>query len=89
MGEQIRIDKWLWHARFCKTRRIAQGLAEAGRVRLNGQRIEKAHAAVRPGDVLTLPAGREVVVLRVLALGTRRGPAAEAHMLYEVIDDES
>jgi ribosome-associated heat shock protein Hsp15 len=83
----LRIDKWLWHARFCKTRGIAQRKAATGLIRLNGQRVEKASALVRPGDVLTLPVARDVVVLRVLALGARRGPPAEARALYEILRD--
>lgn len=79
----LRIDKWLWHARFCKTRASAQRKVETGLIRLNGQRVEKPSALVRPGDMLTLPIAREVIVLRVLALGTRRGPLAEARALYE------
>jgi ribosome-associated heat shock protein Hsp15 len=87
MTERIRIDKWLWHARFCKTRGIAQAAARSGRIRLNGQRVEKAGTEVRPGDTLTLPRGREVVAVRVVALGTRRGPAAEAQALYQVLTE--
>ena len=87
MGETLRIDKWLFHARFCKTRNIAQEKAESGRIRLNGQRVEKASANVRIGDVLTLPVGGKVVALRVLQLGERRGPATEARTLYEVLED--
>ena len=87
MGETLRIDKWLFHARFCKTRNIAQEKAEAGRIRLNGQRVEKASANVRIGDVLTLPVGGKVVAIRVLQLGERRGSATEARTLYEVLDD--
>ncbi len=83
----LRIDKWLWHARFCKTRAIAQERASAGRIRLNGQRIEKPGVRVKPGDVMTLVAGREVVVVRILGLGDRRGPAAEAQTLYEILKD--
>jgi ribosome-associated heat shock protein Hsp15 len=85
--ESLRIDKWLWHARFCKTRAIAQDKASAGRIRINGHRIEKASASVRIGDVMTLPTGGKVIALRVLALGERRGPALEARMLYELIED--
>jgi ribosome-associated heat shock protein Hsp15 len=85
----IRIDKWLWHARFCKTRSIAQAKAEAGQIRLNGLRVAKSSAQVRPGDVMTLAAGRQVVVLKVLSLGERRGPAAEARSLYELIEDNA
>ena len=88
MSESLRIDKWLWHARFCKTRALAQAKATAGHIRLNGQRVEKASAQVRPGDVMTLSAGGKVVVLRVVGLGERRGPASEARMLYDVVQDE-
>jgi ribosome-associated heat shock protein Hsp15 len=83
----LRIDKWLWHARFCKTRSIAQDLAAKGHVRLNGARVEKASATVRPGDILTLPAGREVLVVKVRELGARRGPASEARLLYEIVPE--
>jgi ribosome-associated heat shock protein Hsp15 len=87
MTDRIRIDKWLWHARFHKTRVLAQDAAVRGHIRLNGRRIEKASAEVRPGDLLTLPRGREVIVVRVLACGIRRGPASEARGLYETLDD--
>ena len=87
MSETLRIDKWLWHARFCKTRDVAQEKAVKGHIRLNGHRIEKASAAVRIGDVMTLPTGGKVVSLKVLGLGMRRGPASEAQLLYEVIPD--
>ncbi len=65
MSESLRIDKWLWHARFCKTRSIAQEKAATGHIRLNGHRVEKASAAVRVGDVMTLPAGSEVISVKV------------------------
>ena len=87
MSESLRIDKWLFHARFCKTRSLAQDKAEGGRIRLNGQRVEKASANVRVGDVLTLAVGGKVIALRVLQLGERRGPAKEAQTLYEVLPD--
>jgi len=87
LSETLRIDKWLWHARFCKTRDVAQEKAVKGHIRLNGHRIEKASAAVRIGDVMTLPTGGKVVSLKVLGLGLRRGPASEALLLYEVIPD--
>lgn len=80
-SDRIRIDKWLWHARFCKTRALSASLVSDGKVRVNGQRIEKPGRLVGPGDVLTLGwAGR---VVRVLACGARRGPATEAATLYE------
>lgn len=87
MTETLRIDKWLWHARFCKTRAIAQEKAESGRIRINGNRVEKASHNVRTGDVMTLPAGGKVIALRVLGLGERRGPASQARLLYEEIPE--
>jgi ribosome-associated heat shock protein Hsp15 len=87
MTESLRIDKWLWHARFCKTRAIAQTKAESGHIRINGNRVERSSFAVRIGDVMTLPAGGKVVALRVMGLGMRRGPASEAQTLYEVIQE--
>jgi ribosome-associated heat shock protein Hsp15 len=87
LSESLRIDKWLWHARFCKTRSVAQEKAAAGQIRLNGHRVEKPSAAVRVGDVMTLPAGSKVISVRVLALGFRRGPAPEARTLYDVISE--
>jgi ribosome-associated heat shock protein Hsp15 len=86
---KIRIDRWLWHARFHKTRSLAQAAAIKGHIRLNGRRIEKASAEVRIGDVLTVPRGRDVVVLRVKDCGIRRGPASEAQALYEVLGDKA
>lgn len=81
--ERLRLDKWLWYARFCKSRNVAAALCEEGRVRCNGSVVTKAHAGVRPGDVLTFALGRHIRVIRVMALGQRRGPAAEAQALYQ------
>lgn len=84
--DSLRIDKWLWHARFYKTRSLAQQAACSGVLRLNNMRVEKASVAVKPGDLLTVPRGhREVTVVRVQALGVRRGPASAAQALYEVL----
>jgi ribosome-associated heat shock protein Hsp15 len=86
--DSLRIDKWLWHARFYKTRSLAQRAASSGVLRLNNARVEKASVVVKPGDVLTVPRGhREVAVIRVQSLGIRRGPAPEAQGLYEVLRD--
>jgi ribosome-associated heat shock protein Hsp15 len=82
----IRLDLWLYHARLCKTRALAAKLAEGGRLRVNGQPTAKAHRQVRPGDVLTFPLAGRIRVLRVLAPGTRRGPAPEARGLYDDLD---
>jgi ribosome-associated heat shock protein Hsp15 len=87
-SESLRIDKWLWHARFYKTRSLAQQAACSGVLRLNNARVEKPSVSVKPGDVLTVPRGhREVAVVRVQALSIRRGPAQEAQTLYEVLSD--
>lgn len=80
-----RIDRWLFHARLCRTRALAREAAAAGRVRLNGARVEKPGHGVKPGDILVLGHGGEVVALRVVALAARRGPAAEARQLYEIV----
>jgi ribosome-associated heat shock protein Hsp15 len=79
----LRLDKWLWHARFCKSRTLAAKLAEAGKVRIAGAPIFKAHYGVKPGDILTFPLGPHIRTVRILALGERRGPAPEAQRLYE------
>jgi len=81
-GGPIRLDKWLWQARFFKSRSLAAA-ACSGPMRLNGQPVAKPSAPVRPGDVLTFMQGRDVRVVRVLAPGTRRGPASEAQTLYD------
>ena len=79
----IRADKWLWHARFFKTRTLASKVCASGHLRIAGAAVNKAHQKVRVGDVLTFPQGRQIRVVKVLALGTRRGPASEAQQLYE------
>lgn len=80
---RLRLDRWLWHARFHKSRSLAAAACTAGRIRLNGTLVAKAHQQVRPGDVLTFPLGARIRVVRVLALGVRRGPSPEARTLYE------
>lgn len=80
---RLRVDKWLWHARFCKTRTLAQKLAESGHIKLNGASVGKASQTVKPGDELELVLGPWRKVVRVVALGERRGPASEAQGLYE------
>jgi len=83
----IRIDKWLWYARFFKSRNLSAKLVEAGRVRINGTKIRKSSAAIRVGDVLTFPQSKTILVVRVEALGERRGPAPEAQQLYVNLTD--
>ena len=79
----IRVDKWLWHARFFKTRTLAASVVSAGKVRVDGQPISKPARAVGPDNVLTFPQGKEIRVVRIIACGERRGPAPEAQSLYE------
>ncbi|MGL4637415.1 MAG: RNA-binding S4 domain-containing protein [Beijerinckiaceae bacterium] len=81
----IRIDKWLWFARFVKTRVIAQELATSGHVRINGQRVTSASRQVRLGDVLTIALPSRVRVVKVLDVAERRGPASDAVVLYEEV----
>jgi len=85
MSDRARIDNWLWHARFFRSRPLAQAAARSGLVRLNGIRIEKPGHGVRPGDILTLPKGREVLAIRVIAIASRRGPTRDAKALYEIV----
>ncbi len=79
----IRIDKWLWFARFFKSRTLAAKLCASGRLRLGGRIVEKPHHGVKVSDVLTFPSGDAIRIVRVLALGIRRGTAPEARTLFE------
>ena len=82
-----RLDLWLWCARLAKTRAECARQVAAGGVRINRQPTDKPQARLRVGDVLTLSLGGRVRVWRVLALATRRGPPAEARLLYEDLSD--
>jgi len=97
----LRLDKWLWHARFCKSRSLASKLCAGGQIRWapassggpareggnavlgTTNPVAKASHTVRPGDVLTFALAGQVRVIRILALGLRRGPAPEARALYQ------
>ncbi|MEQ3670315.1 RNA-binding S4 domain-containing protein [Pseudophaeobacter sp.] len=81
-AEKIRVDKWLWHARFFKTRSLAAKQISSGHLRLNGSKITKTAQSVTSGDVLSFPQGRQIRVVEVVAIGERRGPAPEAQALY-------
>ena len=82
-SEGLRLNRWLWQARFFKTRALAAQLVGKGRVRINQAIVTKAYHRIRPGDVLTFPQGTIVRVVRVVDLGNRCGPAREAQCLYE------
>ena len=79
----IRIDKWLWHARFFKTRTLASSVVAQGKVRVDSVPVTKPSRLVSIGNVLTFAREGEVKVVKVLAVGLRRGPATEAATLYE------
>lgn len=78
----IRIDKWLWAARFFKTRALAQQAIEGGKVRLNGERVKPAKE-IRPGDRLAIQIGGFEWAVQVLELSAQRGPASVAQQLYQ------
>ncbi|MSO97419.1 MAG: RNA-binding S4 domain-containing protein [Rhodospirillaceae bacterium] len=79
----VRLDKWLWLARFCKTRALAQKLIGRGQITLNGATIRKPSASVRLGDALVATLGPVKRTVAVKALGTRRGSASEAKDLFD------
>ncbi len=79
----IRLDKWLWHARFFKTRTLAAKMVACGSVRVNSLRVVKPAFSVKIGDGLTFVQGEQVRIIKVVAMGERRGPAPEAQALYE------
>jgi ribosome-associated heat shock protein Hsp15 len=90
--ESVRIDVWLWRARFAKTRSLAAALVERGAVRLTHQgrqtRLDKPSRVVHPGDEIVFARDGRITVVRVEALGERRGPPAEARALYVPIGDD-
>ena len=87
--ERQRLDKWLVYARFAKTRSVASGLIEDGRVRVNGTRVTNPTRAVGGGDVLTLALPHGTKVVRILGAAERRGSFSVAQMLYEEISGSS
>jgi len=82
-----RLDKWLWCARFMRARADCAAWVAKGSIRINRQPTDKAHAKLRPGDVLTVPVRGDVRVVRVVALSPRRGPPAEAARLFEEVGE--
>ncbi len=87
--DRQRLDKWLWFARFAKTRTLAAKLVTSGFVRVNGQRTDNAAKALAVGDVVTLALARTTMVVRVEGLGERRGPAPEARQLYVDLNEDN
>ncbi|MGH7023640.1 MAG: RNA-binding S4 domain-containing protein [Caulobacteraceae bacterium] len=88
--EAVRLDVWLWRARFFKTRAQAAAKATEGHIRHaragEARRIDKASRTVKPGDELTFAIAGRIIAVRVTALGGRRGPAVEARALYVPLD---
>jgi len=81
-AREQRLDKWLWHARFVKSRSLAAKLVEDGHIRVNRQRVLKASTTVKCGDVVTAAIHNRVRIIEVIAIGDRRGPPSEAQTLY-------
>ncbi len=88
-----RVEVWLWRARFCKSRTLAAKLVESGRVRLTRAgrevRVDKPAYAVRAGDDLVFALGGRLTAVRIVGLGARRGPPAEARGLYAVLEGDA
>ncbi len=82
MEEGLRVDKWLWAARLCKTRSLATDAVKGGRVQVNGQRV-KPSKEIGPGDRVEITIGQTRRAVVVLGVAERRGPAKEAQLLYE------
>lgn len=82
VDESIRLDKWLWAARFFKTRPLATQAVAGGKVRLNGHRV-KPGKTLRPGDLLSIQQGVYTFKVSVLGINEKRRPASEARLLYE------
>ncbi len=82
----LRIDKWLWYARFFKSRALASRMVSSGRLRIDGDAVSKPHRHVQVGQTLIFPQGEVTRTIEVRALATRRGPATEAQALYHDLD---
>jgi len=86
--DRQRLDKWLWFARFAKSRTLAAKLVTSGYVRVNGLRTDSPAKAVAVGDVVTVALARTTTVVRIENLGERRGPAPEARQLYSEVQSD-
>ncbi len=80
--DKVRLDKWLWAARFFKTRSLAAAAIQGGKVHVNGARVKPAHG-VKPGETLSIRRGPDEYVVIVKGLARLRGPASQAALLYE------
>lgn len=87
-GTGQRLDQWLWHARFAKSRTLAQALIERGKVRINREKVAKPSQALKVGDVVTLSTGPRVRIIEVCGHTLRRGPASEAQLLFRELTPE-
>jgi ribosomal 50S subunit-recycling heat shock protein len=89
--DSVRVDVWLWRARFFKTRSLAARMVEEGRVRLSRggseTRLDKPARTVKVGDGLVFALGGRLTAVRVEGLGERRGPPAEARLLYSQMEE--
>ena len=79
----VRVDKWLWYARFFKTRSLATKFVSSGKLRIDGYVVSKPHRQIQKGQVLTFPLGNNIRIIQIANFGGRRGPATEAQTLYE------
>lgn len=84
----VRLDKFLWAARFFKTRTLATDAVDGGRVKLNGERVKPARG-VKPGDVIVVPMGWDEAEVVVLAVSDKRGSAPVAQALYRETDESA
>lgn len=82
-SERQRVDKWLWFSRIVKTRTLASELVSTGKLRINKLKVSKPSHTVQAGDVLTFTHYGRLRVIKIVAIGARRGPAPEAQALYE------
>jgi ribosome-associated heat shock protein Hsp15 len=85
--DSIRIDQLLWRLRFAKSRGLAQKAIQSSHIRINGRRVLRASAAVRSGDVVTMPWSNSVLALKMLQIPHRRGPASEAQQCFELLEE--
>ena len=79
---KVRADKWLWFARFFRTRSLSSKYISENGIRINGVKTKKPSASLKPGDIITLNTGNTTKVVKILISGVRRGSALEAELLY-------